>query len=385
MSRTLPSFFDTVTVGGRRLNNRFVVAPMTRVSATADGVPTDAMGAYYEAFAEGGFAAVISEGLYTDLVASVANPNQPGLVTPQQVEGWRKITGRVRRHGTVFLAQLMHAGALSQVLEHTLAPSTLQPLGKPSASSGGYDAFRMPAAMTPDDIQTAVDCYVQAARNAVAAGFDGVEIHGANGYLPDQFLTAYTNHRTDRYGGSVENRFRFTAEVLTAVRQAVPAGFIVGLRLSESKVNHLSYRWEEGPAMAEAVFREVKKAAPDYLHLAAEGGSWKRESLYADGRSSTGIARQMLNVPVIANGGLHDLSLAETLLTTGQADLLSIGRAAIANPDFPEKVRWGKALVPFHPKMIKPSVSLDNTRVYFRETAEAQSLSSCFSPSDSPS
>ncbi|MGA0558606.1 NADH:flavin oxidoreductase [Larkinella sp. VNQ87] len=361
----LPSFFDRVRLGRHTLSNRFMVAPMTRVSATAAGVPTSQMANYYEAFAKGGFAAIITEGLYTDSIASVCNPNQPGLVTRAQVKGWQSVIRRVKQHPTVFVAQLMHAGALSQVLRQTLAPSAILPVGKPSASSGGFNAFRMPKAMTQEDIQTAIDGYVRAARHAVEAGFDGVEIHGANGYLPDQFITPYTNQRTDHYGGSVANRFRFTAEIMAAVRAAVPTGFLVGLRLSEGKVNNLSYRWEEGSDMAKALFSEVRKAAPDYLHIAAEGGGWERECQYADGSSSTGIARQLLDCPVIANGGLHNPDLATRLLNTGQADLLAIGRYAIANPDFPQKVAHGVALLPFQPGMIKPSVSLANTRRYF--------------------
>ncbi|GAB3921555.1 NADH:flavin oxidoreductase [Larkinella terrae] len=320
------------------------------------------MADYYEAFARGGFAAIITEGVYPDSIASICNPNQPGIATDQQVNGWRQLTKRVKKFPTVFICQLMHAGGLSQVLTNTLAPSAIQPLGKPSASSGGLDAFSLPKEMTNEEIKTTISGYVKAARNAVDAGFDGIEIHGANGYLPDQFLTAYTNQRTDQYGGSVENRFRFIAELMREIRAVVPNDFIVGLRLSEGKVNNLAYRWEEGADMARAVFAEVKKAAPDYLHIAAEGGGWQRECVYADGSSSTGIARQLLDCPVIANGGLHELNLAERILAEELGDLLAIGRYAIANPDFPQKVFRKEPLLPFESGMIKPTVSLANTR-----------------------
>ncbi|GAB3273816.1 NADH:flavin oxidoreductase [Larkinella harenae] len=337
---------------------------MTRTSASSQGVPTNEMSDYYEAFAAGGFAVILSEGVYTDAIASVCNPNQPGIVTPEQVNAWQKITQRTKKHPVVFLCQLMHAGALSQVLSHTLAPSAIQPLGKPSASSGGRPHFTRPTEMSQADIQMTIDGYIQAARNALAAGFDGVEIHGANGYLPDQFITSYTNQRTDHYGGTVANRFRFLAEIIAGIRAVVPSNFIVGVRLSEGKVNNLAYRWEEGAEMAEALFAEVKKSAPDYLHIAAEGGDWQRECQYADGRSSTGIARSLLTCPVMANGGLHDLNLASSILNDGHGDLLAIGRYAIANPDFPNKVLHNKPLRPFQTAMIKPSVSLANTRAY---------------------
>ncbi|GAB3985923.1 NADH:flavin oxidoreductase [Spirosoma daeguense] len=364
MNQTKISALDTFSLAHYPLQNRFVVAPMTRLSATSEGVPTDEIGTYYEAFAEGGFGAIITEGVYTDNVASICNLNQPGLVTNEQIQGWKLITQRVKRHNSVFICQLMHAGALSEVIQKPLGPSAIQPLGKPLTPSNGISDFSMPVAMTQADIDATIAGYVQAARNAVEAGFDGVELHAANGYLPDQFLTHYTNQRTDKYGGNVVNRFRFIADALTAIRRAVPAGFLVGLRLSEGKVNHLAYRWEEGAEMAEAVFGEVRKSAPDYLHIAAEGGKWQRECMYDDGRSSTSIARQLLNCPVIANGGLHDPSLADFILNEGHGDLLAIGRYAIANPDFPKKISRNEPVTPFHSNMIKPDVTLANTQSY---------------------
>ncbi|GAB4016214.1 oxidoreductase [Spirosoma koreense] len=365
MSQPNSSFFDPIRLASRTLANRFIVAPMTRVSASGQGVPTPAMGDYYEAFARGGFAAIITEGVYTDTEASICNLNQPGIATAQQVRGWAPITRRVRAYPTLFLCQLMHAGALSQALPTTLAPSAIKPLGKPVASLGGVSEFSVPVGMSLAAISRVIDGYVRAARQAVEAGFDGIEIHAANGYLPDQFLTSYTNQRTDQYGGSVANRFRFIAELHTAIRSAVPADFIVGLRLSEGKVNNLAYRWEEGAQMAELIFDEVKTISPDYLHIAAEGGGWQRECSYPDGRSSTGIARSILTCPVIANGGLHDLDLAQRILQQGHGDLLAIGRSAIANPDFPQKVLRREPLRPFQRAMIDPSVSLANTAHYF--------------------
>lgn len=364
MTQLKTSFFDQIQLASHRLRNRFIVAPMTRNSATRQGVPTDEMGDYYENFAAGGFAAIITEGVYTDSLASICNLNQPGIVTPQQVEGWQRITRRVKQHNAIFICQLMHAGALSQALTQTLAPSAIKPLGSQLTSSDGIGEFPTPQAMTLQDIRLVIDGYTNAAQNAVEAGFDGIEIHGANGYLLDQFITSYTNSRTDQYGGSVENRFRIIAEIVAAIRSAVPADFMVGLRLSEGKVNNLAYRWEEGADMAKSLFYEVRKAAPDYLHMAAEGGGWKRECLYADGSSSTSIAKQMLACPVIANGGLHDLDLANHLLAEKHGDLLAIGRYAIANPDFPNKIAKGEALTKFDKRMITPSVSLANTRAF---------------------
>lgn len=361
------SFFDTTTIGRRRLSNRFVVAPMTRVSATSEGIPTGQMGDYYESFARGKFAAIITEGVYTDDIASGCSRNQPGIVTDNQVAGWKQISRRIKKHDALFICQLMHAGSLSQIENVvTIAPSAVKPLGYQSVSSGGFGEFAIPLEMSKYDIVLAIQGYVNAARNAVLAGFDGVEIHAANGYLPDQFITTYSNIREDEYGGSVENRFRFVTEIIAAVRKAVPADFIVGLRMSEGKVNNLAYRWEGGTETARALFSEVKKTAPDYLHIAAEGGGWRRECLYEDGCSSTGIAKQILDCPVIGNGGMHDLDLAQQLLSEKHLDLMAIGRYAISNPDFPVKVLRNENLVPFRKEMIEPMITLSNTRHYFK-------------------
>lgn len=357
------SIFDPMLLRGHRLNNRLIVAPMTRRSATPEGVPTDEMAAYYHAFAKGGFSVIITEGTYTDTLFSQSDQNQPGLTDKNQMEGWKKVVEQVHNEGSLIIAQLMHAGALSQYHESTLAPSAIKPIGKRSTEPGGLTgAFPIPKEITESDLQHIKTGYLNAAKLAIKAGFDGVEIHAANGYLFDQFLTGYTNLRTDRYGGSISNRLNFLAEVFNCVKGAVPLGFIVGIRMSESKVNDLSYRWPGGSQTAIETFNVVAKIKPDYLHIAAEGGNWARECLYPDGLSSTGLAKKLTDVPVIANGGLHDLNLAETLIESNQADFISIGKAALANPDWPFLVLHEKPVIPFFKELIKPSLTLSHTK-----------------------
>jgi 2,4-dienoyl-CoA reductase-like NADH-dependent reductase (Old Yellow Enzyme family) len=366
------SLFDKIHIQGHQLSNRLVVSPMTRRSATMQGVPTPEMVDYYTAFAVGGFGMIITEGTYTADTHSQTHYNQPGITNQQQQEGWHKVVTSVHRHGALIINQLMHSGGLSQISEQNIAPSAVQPAGikhpEPGESPG---SFPIPRAMTTDDLQQVKEGYVRSARLAYEAGFDGIEIHAANGYLFDQFITEHTNMRTDGYGGNTRNRLRFLMEVYTAIRAVLPAGFIIGIRLSESKVNDLTYRWPGGSATATAIFTVLKELDADYFHLAAEGGNWARECLYADGQSSNSIAKILTGKPIIANGGLHDTTIAASLLSTGRADLIAIGKAAIANPNWPNLIATGQQTIPFFKEMINPSLTLRHTATVLKQYESA--------------
>ncbi|MBN9383376.1 MAG: NADH:flavin oxidoreductase [Chitinophagaceae bacterium] len=324
--------------GDRWLRNRLAVAPMSRVNAGPDGIPTDDMAAYYARYAEGGFALIITEGTYTDGAYSQAYAAQPGLVTPAQMRGWRKVTDAVHAKGGLIIAQLMHAGALSQHLSRAIAPSVVQPVGVMMSEYGGQGPFPLPAEMTREDIRVLTDGFVQAAMYAQQAGFDGVEVHAANGYLLDQLLTPHLNLRTDEYGGVMANKFRIIGDIIGGVQAGAPAGFITGLRLSEGKVNDLAYRWPEGAAMAREVLEQVKLAGPTYVHIAAEHGDWRRDCLYEDGHSYGRLAGMITGLPVIVNGGLHRPDVAEEVLENGHGDILALGKAALADPFWPRRM-----------------------------------------------
>ncbi|UPK67158.1 NADH:flavin oxidoreductase [Chitinophaga filiformis] len=373
MSTNKDILFEPTKLGTHTLKNRFTVAPMTRRSATANGVPTAEMADYYSAFVKGGFSLVITEGTYTDDLFSKTDNHQPGLVTHEQVEGWKKVTEKVHQAdpNALIILQLMHGGALSQHTDKTIAPSAIQPKGLRNTEPGDLTGpFPIPAAMGKKELQEVKDGFVQTAIRALIAGFDGVEIHAANGYLLDQFITPHTNTREDEYGGSYQNRLRFPMEVFTAIRNAVPKDFIVGIRLSESKVNDLTYRWPGGADAAREIFNILKEVDLSYIHIASEGGNWARESLYDNGTSSNGLAKQITGKPVIVNGGMHDTILATKLLSNQEADLISIGRFAITNPDLPEKIKNGALLAPFFKDLIRDSLTLAHTKEMLKVYAE---------------
>jgi 2,4-dienoyl-CoA reductase-like NADH-dependent reductase (Old Yellow Enzyme family) len=354
-----------IGIGAVELANRFAVAPMSRVSATPDGVPTDEMADYYAAFAEGGFGLVITEGTYTDPAYSQGYLNQPGLTTAAQVAGWREVTRRVHAAGRPIVAQLMHAGAISQGNPHRaerVGPSAVRPIGEMLPEYGGQGPWPTPRELTESQIDEVIAGFVASAVRAHEAGFDGVEIHGANGYLLDQFLTVYTNQRTDSYGGPVANRIRLTAEVAEAIVAATPPGFVVGVRLSQTKVNDLEYRWPGGVYDAEVVFESLAGQGVDYLHIASEGRDWLETARLPGGQTITGLARKVSGLPVIANGGMHDPARADRVLTDGHADLVSIARGALANPDLPRRVGNEHRLDRFDRRMLEPAATLANAK-----------------------
>jgi 2,4-dienoyl-CoA reductase-like NADH-dependent reductase (Old Yellow Enzyme family) len=354
-----------IRIGHFDLVNRLAVAPMSRVSAAPDGTPTAEMADYYGQFARGGFGLVIAEGTYTDTVHSQGYLNQPGLATDAHVGGWRQVTDAVHAAGTPMVAQLMHAGALSQgnsYVAEAIAPSAVAPIGQMLEEYGGSGSWRVPREMAITDIDLAVAGFAAAAERAKVAGFDGVEIHAANGYLLDQFLTVYTNARNDEYGGSVTNRVRLTARVIAEVRRRVGTDFLIGVRLSQTKVNDLAYRWPGAAEDADVIFSAVADAGADYLHIASEGSNFIDIARFSDGRTITAVARQVTGLPVIANGGMHDLRQAADVLDGGHADLISIGRAALANPDLPTRLADGAELHPFDHAMLSPMATISNAR-----------------------
>lgn len=350
------TFFTASDIAGRSLRNRFALAPMTRVSATADGAATEAMARYYARFARGGFALLVTEGIYTDQAFAQGYRHQPGITDEAQALAWRPVVEGAHRHGARIVAQLMHAGAISQgnrFREGTVGPSSVQPRGSQMIFYRGAGPYPTPRAMTGTEIADAVAGFAASAARAVAlAGFDGVEIHGANGYLIDQFLTDDTNRRTDRWGGEAPRRTAFLLAVFRAVRERVGAGVPVGVRISQGKVNDFAHRWPGRERDAEAIFGALAEAGADYIHV-TEHAAWA--PAFEGGRDSlVALARRYApTTRLIANGGLHDLSRAAEAMGAG-ADLVALGKGALANPDFPERVRSARALAPFDPAILGP-------------------------------
>lgn len=364
------SLLEAIKIGSVEVANRAVVAPMSRVSTAGDGVPTESMAEYYREFADGGFGLIVAEGTYTDTLYAQAYPGQPAIVTDEQVRAWNRVVEGVHQAGVPIVLQLMHAGPLVQVNTHRdgcIGPSAVQPVGRMLRGYGGNQgSYMVPREMDGDDIEDALAGFASSARRAEEAGFDGVEIHAANGYLLDQFMTRYANFREDQYGGSPENRARLAADAVRRAKECTGPEFIVGIRISQAKVNDVTYRWQD-VAEATALMQTISAADPSYVHVASEGVSWANASFLTPSVTTTGLAREVCGVPVIANGGLGDPRAAARLLDEGHADLISLGEPALANPDWPKRLANGLQMRPFDKDMLSPEVTVENTQRWRRE------------------
>jgi 2,4-dienoyl-CoA reductase-like NADH-dependent reductase (Old Yellow Enzyme family) len=365
--------FSKVSLGIDEFEHRIGVAPMTRTSATEEGLATDQMVSYYTKFARGGFGLIITEGVYPDNKYSQGYFNQPGIIDDEQIQAWKKVTDSVHNEGAKIYAQLMHAGALSQgnrFTKKTIAPSAVQPKGEQMKFYNGEGPFPLPLEATKDDISEVVKSFIDAAVRAKKAGFDGVEIHGANGYILDQFLTDYTNQRTDEYGGSTENRVRLFVEVSKAVREAVGQEYTVGIRISQGKVNDYVHKWADGEEDAKIIFSQLGQAGLDYIHV-TEYEAWQpafptgegtvaTDSAFGDGGPTLArLAKKYSSLPVIANGGLHDPEKARLIIENGDADFITLGRGALSNRDWPTKVKNGEKTEEFNPeKVLSPTAKI---------------------------
>ena len=361
--KTFARIFQSGKIGNLTLANRAIVAPLTRTSATAEGRVTREMVDYYADFARGGWGLVIAEATYIDTAYSQGYNNQPGIAYGVQQESWKPVIAAAHKAGTPIFLQIYHGGAVNQGNHWkvgSIAPSVVQPLGGQIDRYGGSGPFQLPREITREEMKEVVASFAAAAKRAVDIGFDGVEVHGANGYLPDQFLTVYTNKRSDEYGGPIHHRVRFHVEIMQAVREAVK-NKPVGVRISQTKVNDLSYSWPGGVKDAEVIFPALAKTGIDFIHCSAHLGA---VPVFNQALSLAGLAKKLGGITVIGNGKLHEPMLADGLIGKGEADFFTIGKGALADPEWAKKVAAGVAPIPFDPGMTTPLATIANTTAW---------------------
>jgi len=322
-----------------QLPNRIVMAPLTRSRSDDDGVPPDFAADYYAQRASAGL--VISEA--TNISAQGRGyAMTPGIWTPAQVEAWAHVTRAVHERGGHMFLQLWHTGRISHPDLHggalPVSASALKPAGQAFTNSGLKDHVT-PRALETDEIPGIVEDYRHAARCAKEAGFDGVEIHSANNYLLEQFIRDTTNHRSDRYGGSIENRLRFPLEVVKAVTEVWDAKR-VGIRISPATTEPGGAAVDSDPMATYGAYVDALSAAGLlYIHDIEGVTQLSRDPSGVDFRA----LRQRFNGAYIANNQ-YTLKLAEETLAKGDADMFSFGRPFIANPDLVERLAAGAPL-----------------------------------------
>jgi len=334
------SLFAPTTLGALSLKNRIVMAPMTRSRAGAGGVPTGLAAEYYAQRAGAGL--IVTEGT-SPSPDGLGYARIPGIWSREQVGGWKLVADAVHARGGRIFVQLMHTGRVGHPLNlpagaEVLAPSAVAAPGEMYTDAEGMRPFPVPRAMTGPEVRRAVEEFARAARNAVEAGLDGVEIHGANGYLVEQFLSPHTNQRTDEWGGSIENRLRFALEVARAVASAIGGGR-VGMRLSPHGVNAGMKPYPEVDETYAELVRRLVPSGIQCLHLvdhSAMGAPPVPEAL------KRALRRGWPRTLVVSGG--FDRARAEAALREGAGDLVAFGRPFIANPDLVERLERGLPL-----------------------------------------
>jgi N-ethylmaleimide reductase len=337
----LSLLYSKTTLGPLELQNRLVMCPLTRSRATGN-VPNDLMAQYYAQRASAGL--IVSEGT-SPSPNGLGYARIPGIFSAEQVAGWKKVTTAVHAGGAKMFCQLMHTGRVTHPLNlpagaKVVGPSAVAAKGDMFTDAEGMKPMPAPHALTEAEVKATIAEYAQAAKNAVAAGFDGVELHGANGYLIEQFIRPNSNTRTDRYGGSIENRARFGLEAIVAAVAAIGKDK-VGIRLSPFGVFNDMPLYPEMESDYAYLAEELNATGIVYVHLVDHspmGAPKVPDSMKATFRNA-------FKRTLILSGG-YDAARAEADLVSGKCDLIAVGKPFLANPDLIKRWKTGAPVNP---------------------------------------
>jgi N-ethylmaleimide reductase len=348
-----PRLFSPLEVGPYQLAHRVVMAPLTRMRAARPSLAPRPLNADYYAQRATPGGLIIAEASPV-MATGFGNPGVPGIWSDAQVEGWRRVVDAVHAKGGIIFLQLWHVGRVSHSSFQPdgalpVAPSAVAISGefKAMTADGKVSAYETPRALETDEISGIVAAFRQAAQNAMEAGFDGVEIHGANGYLLEQFLQSRANLRTDRYGGSIENRARLLLEVTQAAIEALGANR-VGVRLSPYGIANDSGEADPMPLYTHVV-QALNPLGLAYLHFIEprSSGAGRAEVNWQNVPSAMMLFRPIWKGVLIAAGGFSG-EAAEAAVTQGHADAVAFGRIFISNPDLPRRLQHGFPLTPYN-------------------------------------
>lgn len=325
--------FEATKLGSITLLNRIVMAPLTRSRAIGN-IPNDLMAKYYEQRSQAGL--IITEGT-SPSANGLGYARIPGIYSKEQVAGWKKVTNAVHGNASKIFVQLMHCGRISHPLNmpvntKVIAPSAIKPAGQMWTDAKQLQDFLIPKEMTAEDIITIKNDYVLAAKNAIEAGFDGVELHGANGYLLEEFLSPISNIRKDDYGGSIEKRCRFVLEVVTEIANEIGKEK-TGIRLSPYGVASDMPHYPEIDATYDYLSKQLNSLGITYIHI-VDHSAMGAPVVPIEIKNT--IRNNFKNTIILCGG--YDKEKAEAAVESGLADLIAFGRPFINNPDLVERM-----------------------------------------------
>ena len=334
------SIFTPFQIKDFTLRNRLGVAPMTRMSSPGDSIPRQDVLDFLVRRAENGAALVYTEAIVTDYESSQGYPKQARLTTQRQIDAWRAVVDNIHAHGSLAVMQMFHCGRMAwpevnpagrALAPSRLAPKQLNPLtGQP---------YPLPDEMSQFDIDHVINGFVETAKGAVQAGFDGIEIHGAHGYLINQFLSSYSNQRDDSYGGSVENRFRFAREVIESVALVVPEDRMLVFRISNWGIADMQVSLFADAEEWQEMIGLLVRMPIDAISLSTYNF---RDKAFGTDRNMAQLTREVTPLPLMICGQIYDRKSAEEALES--ADIALSSKSFLLNPNWVEDVRAGKTL-----------------------------------------
>ena len=325
------------------IRNRLGIAPMTRLTAGPDRIPRQDVFEFLVRRAENGAGIVYTEGVVTDYESSQGYPDQARILTQRQIDAWGETAEKIKQHGALAIMQFFHCGRISwpavNPAGRIIAPS---PIAHGATNNFTNSPYPVPDAMSLFDIEHVINGFVESARGAVAAGFDGIELHGAHGYLINEFMSSHSNRRTDGYGGSLENRFRFAGRLIRATRAVMPDDRLLTFRVSNWGMADLAIF--QYPTLDEwqALIRLLSGEAVDAISLSCYNFN---DRVYGTDKNLARVTREVTPLPLIVCGKIHDYATAEQALQ--DADIALSGKSILFNPNWVEDVRARKEL-PLH-------------------------------------
>lgn len=335
--------FSTFVLNNYTLRNRLVVAPMTRMSSVANSIPRQDVLDFLVRRAANGAAIVYTEAIVTDYESSQGYPGQARLTTQRQLDAWAETVEKIHSHDALAFMQMFHCGRMAwpevNPAGRSIGPSAIAPKQDNPMTGAPYP---LPDQMSQFDIDHVILGFVETACGAVAAGFDGIEIHGAHGYLISQFLSTYSNQRNDDYGGSIENRFRFAHEVTQAVRQVVPDDRILSFRISNWGVADMDVSLFENAEEWQSMIRLLTAEPIDVISVSTYNFS---DEAFGSGKTMAQLTRETTSLPLMICGQVYDQKTVERALQ--YADIALSSKSFLFNPNWVEDVRNGKTL-PLH-------------------------------------